>query len=159
METEPYIRLVEEGDFERGFIETLEFLSDVSLTPDEARVIWIERMQAGIHTVVAEIDDRVVGTASLIVEKKFIHSGGLVGHIEDVAVHADFQRRGIGTQLVEHLTYLGAEIGCYKVILNALEHVVPFYARLGYRQHDAGLRVNCVELPVRESSMAGSSFG
>src|SRR5580700_3686865 len=100
------IRALQPSDFSNGFLETLGNLSPVDLTPEEASEIWDRRSAAGIRTVVAEVDARVVGTASLIVEQKFIHHGGLVGHIEDVAVHPDFGRRGIGKAVVEHLMQL-----------------------------------------------------
>ncbi len=136
------IRSLEEADFAKGFLEALGSLSDVGLSPAEAADIWRQRTAAGIHSIVAEVDGRVVGTASLIVEKKYIHRGGLVGHIEDVAVNADHWRKGIGTALVDQLTRLAESLNCYKVILNCLDHLVPFYTRLGYKRHDSGLRCN-----------------
>ncbi|MCE9530087.1 MAG: GNAT family N-acetyltransferase [Planctomycetes bacterium] len=142
------LRLVEPADFSRGFLETLSSLAPVDLQPDDAAAIWKSRSAAGIETVVAVQDGRVVGTASLIIEKKYIHRGGLVGHIEDVAVHPDHWRKGIGTRLVDFLTKLAAERGCYKVILNCLDRLIPFYTRIGYRRHDSGLRFDChVERP------------
>jgi glucosamine-phosphate N-acetyltransferase len=137
------IRPLEAEDFERGFMETLGSLAPVDLTPVEAAAIWAERRAAGNFTVVAEIDGEVVGTASLLVEKKFIHRGGLVGHIEDVAVRSDHWGKGIGSEVVRHLTDIAAGERCYKVILNCLDQFVPFYARLGFRRHDSGLRYDC----------------
>jgi glucosamine-phosphate N-acetyltransferase len=139
----PTIRLLEPRDFRSGFIETLSSLSPVDLSPDMAEGVWRARKAAGVHTVVADHDGRVVGTASLIVERKFIHGGGKVGHVEDVAVHPDFWRRGIGTSMVDHLTTLAREWGCYKVILNCFDRLVPFYERIGYHRQDVGLRFDC----------------
>ena len=68
--------------------------------------------------------------------------GGLVGHIEDVAVHRDYQQQGLGSALVRHATEEARQRGCYKVILNCYERLVPFYCRLGYRPHDTGLRID-----------------
>lgn len=137
------IRTLQPNDFSNGFLETLSSLAPVDLTPEEALVIWNRRSAAGIHTVVAEIDGHVVGTASLIVEQKYIHGGGLVGHIEDVAVHKDHSRKGIGAALVEHLTELACSMRCYKVILNCVDRLIPFYSGIGYRRHDNGLRYDC----------------
>ena len=142
MTTDWILRPLQPEDFSRGLLETLESLAPVGLTPQEAEGIWHERLTAGNHTYVVEEHGEVVGTASIIIERKFIRNGGLVGHIEDVAVRADRQRLGIGTRLVEHLTAEAFRMGCYKVILNALSHVTGFYARLGYKVHDSGLRVN-----------------
>jgi glucosamine-phosphate N-acetyltransferase len=148
------IRPLEARDFERGFMETLGSLAPVDLLFDEAEAIWKARSAIGIHTIVAELEDRIIGTASLLVEKKFIHRGGLVGHIEDVAVHSDYWRRGIGTQLVDRLTALAVSLKCYKVILNCHEHLVPFYGRIGYRKYDTGCRLNAGDyVPLGEKSM------
>ena len=43
------------------------------------------------------------GNVALLLEKKFIHSGGYIGHIEDVAVHPEFQGHGIGKALIERI--------------------------------------------------------
>lgn len=137
------IRPLEARDFENGFMEALGSLAPVDLTPREALAIWNERTAAGVFTVVAELDGEVVGTASLIVERKFIHRGGRVGHVEDVAARSDRWRKGIGTELVRHPSEIAAGERCYKVILNCHDHLAPFYSRLGYRRHDSGLRLDC----------------
>src|SRR5262249_49036583 len=109
------------ADLSRGFLETLASLSAVDLTPEDALVIYKGRKRAGVRTYVARLGRQVVGTASLVVEQKYIHRGGLVGHIEDVAVHNDFQKRGIGAALVRHATEEAKKLGCYKVILSCFE--------------------------------------
>jgi glucosamine-phosphate N-acetyltransferase len=129
-------------DLGNGFLESLASLSEVGLTPEEATEILRSRLRAGIHTYVARHDGRVVGTASLLVELKFIHHGGRVGHIEDVAVHPDCQRKGVGTALVAHATEEARKLGCYKVILDCFERLVPFYGRLGYRAFNTGMRAD-----------------
>ncbi|OAI48522.1 hypothetical protein AYO44_18750 [Planctomycetaceae bacterium SCGC AG-212-F19] len=130
------------GDLKKGFLDALASLADAAMTYEEALGVFQARIRAGQRTFVAKIADRVVGTATLLVERKFIHHGGLVGHIEDVAVHKDYQRRGIGTALVKYITEESRKLGCYKVILNCFENVAPFYMRLGYRRHDLGLRID-----------------
>lgn len=130
------------ADLKKGFLDALSSLAEADMTYDEALKVFQSRLRAGQRTYVAKIDDRVVGTATLLVERKFIHHGGLVGHIEDVSVHKEFQRRGIGTSLVRYITEEARKLGCYKVILNCFEHVAPFYVRIGYRRHDLGLRID-----------------
>jgi glucosamine-phosphate N-acetyltransferase len=139
------IRELNAADMENGFLETLAVLSPVNLTPEQARPLVEERCRAGVQTFVALAGERVVGTASLVAERKFIHAGGRVGHVEDVAVHHDFQRRGVGTRLVVHAVKLAQAMGCYKVILDCFGPIAPFYARLGFREFNRGLRL---DLPV-----------
>lgn len=131
------------ADLSLGFLESLASLTEVGMTPQEAQAVFRQRLKAGIRTYVARQDGRIVGTASLLLELKFIHKGGRVGHIEDVAVHKDHQRKGIGTALVAHCTQEAKKLGCYKVILNCFERLVPFYTRIGYHRQDVGLRYDC----------------
>lgn len=136
------LRPLEQGDFARGFLETLANLTEVDLTPDEAIHIWRGRNAAGVRTVVAVENDRVIGTASLILEHKFLHRGGTIGHIEDVAVHPSAGGRGIGSAVVKFLVDLARESGCYKVILSCTDQNVGFYTKIGFRRHDNGMRID-----------------
>jgi glucosamine-phosphate N-acetyltransferase len=131
-------------DLENGFLESLDSLSEVGLTPAQARAVLSDR-PPGSFTYVAVCDRRVVGTATLLFERKFIHAGGRVGHIEDVAVDRKYQGRGIGTTLVRHAVEQAKRLGCYKVILDCTEDLVPFYGRMGFKPFNCGLRLNLAE--------------
>lgn len=130
-------------DLEHGVLEALTNLSEVGLSPAEAVPFFHERLKAGIHTYVACVGQEVIGTASLLIERKLIHRGGLVGHIEDVAVRRDVQHKGAGTALVQHAVSEARRLGCYKVILNCQNDRVGFYTRLGFYWKDNGLRLDC----------------
>jgi glucosamine-phosphate N-acetyltransferase len=130
-------------DLAGGFLETLASLAPVELTPVQAAEVFRTRLRTNAHTYIARLGERVIGTASLLLEQKFIHGGGWVGYVEDVAVHHDYQKQGIGTALVRHATEEAKRHGCYKVILSCFEHLVPFYARLGYRPYNHGMRYDC----------------
>jgi len=137
------LRPLQQGDFTRGFLESLAHLAPVDLTPDEAIRIWRGRNAAGVRTVVAvDGDGNVLGTASLILEHKFIHKGGTIGHIEDVAVHPDHEGKGAGSAVVRSLIELARQSGCYKVILSCNDQNLAFYSRLGFRRHDNGMRID-----------------
>jgi GNAT superfamily N-acetyltransferase len=56
-----------------------------------------------------------VGTGALIVERKFIHNLGLVGHIEDIAVAKDQQGKKLGLRIIQALDFVAEKVGCYKV--------------------------------------------
>ncbi len=124
------------------FLDSLANLADVQLTPEEAREVFRNRLRTAVRTYIASAQGRIVGTASLLIEQKFIHGGGRSGHIEDVAVHRDFQKQGIGAALVRHATEQAKKIGCYKVVLNGFDQLAPFYEKLGFRRHDTGLRMD-----------------
>lgn len=122
------------------FLETLGNLSTVELDVEAARAVLRTRTAVGIHTYVALDGGRIVGSASLIVETKFLHGGGRVGHIEDVVVHADSQGKGIGKRLVDHATSEARAAGCYKTILACTPANKPFYEKCGYREHEIEMR-------------------
>ena len=52
--------------------------------------------------------------------------------MRQVAVHSDYQKRGIGKQLVEFSENFGVKKGYKKMILHSREDVIPFYTKLGY---------------------------
>lgn len=146
MSTEPCvmtIRLMDATDLNRKFLETLDALKPTGLTLQQAIEIFRRRMKSRIQTYVALMDDRVVGTASLLIEPKFIHAGGVVGHIEDVAVSADYQKHGVGRALIEHLLNQCRDQRCYKVILDCADELIPYYERLGFHRWS-----NCMRLDI-----------
>jgi glucosamine-phosphate N-acetyltransferase len=136
------IRELSGPDFTNGFLETLASLAEVNLPLSEALEIFRLRLRVGVRTYVAIVDDHLVGTLTLLVERKFIHGGGRVGHIEDVAIHREYQHRGIGSELMRHTVEEARKLGCYKLILNCFPDRVPFYERLGFRRHDTGMRLD-----------------
>src|SRR5438552_875554 len=120
------IRELQEADLGSGFLEALAALSEVGMTAADARDVYAE-LPPNLHTYVAVRRGRVLGTASLFVERKFIHAGGRVGHIEDVSVCPAMQGRGLGTALVQYAIDQSRRLGCHKVTLDCLEPLVGFY--------------------------------
>ncbi len=132
-------------DITDDFLQVLAALSEVNLTVDEAKKVFFERLNRGIRTYIAIMDGKLVGTASILIEQKFLHKGGKVAHIEDVAVHVDYQRKGIGTALVGYLVERAREAKCYKAILDCFEYLVPFYNKIGFKSFSVQMRYNLVD--------------
>lgn len=133
------------GDLDNGFLDALAALTEVGLSPESARAVYAE-LPPNLRTFVALRGQRVVGTCSLLIERKFIHGGGRVGHIEAVSVAQAVQRQGVGTALIRHAIAEAERAGCYKVILDCFDDLVPFYLRMGFKPFNRGLRLN---LPTR----------
>ena len=60
-------------------------------------------MQIHFTEIFVAIDKQtseVIGATTLLVEQKFIHSGGKAGHIEDVVTRKGFEGLGIGSALI-----------------------------------------------------------
>ena len=136
------IREIEEDDLEKGFLETLDFLRNASnLDKNKAREILKKIKQNTNHIIYVAIDNKkIVGSTTLLIEQKFIHDGGLVGHIEDVVVRKDYERKGIGIKLVTSLLERAKEKNCYKTILDCKDDVKQFYERIGFKRESNGMR-------------------
>ena len=89
---------------------------------------------------VAELNGKIVGSTTLLIEQKFIHEGGFVGHIEDVVVNKEFEGQGIGMKLVLSLLDVAKEKKCYKTILNCEDKLIPFYEKIGFKQKSTEMR-------------------
>ena len=125
-----------EGDLEKGFLETLDFLRNASgLDKNKAREILKKIKQNPNHIIhVATDDKKIVGSTTLFIEQKFIHDGGLVGHIEDVVVRKDYEGQGIGMKLVISLLDIAKQRKCYKTILNCEDSLKIFYEKIGFKK-------------------------
>jgi glucosamine-phosphate N-acetyltransferase len=141
---EPIIRELKEADLWNGFLKSLDSLKQASnIEKSKAKEIF-EKINANPDhiIVVAELDGRIVGSTTLIIEPKFIHNGGMVGHIEDVVVNKDFQGKKIGEKIMKYLIEIAKNRGCYKTILDCTDDVKPFYEKLGFRQVANELRLD-----------------
>ena len=136
------IREIEEDDLEKGFLETLDFLRNTSgINKNKAKEILKKIKQNPNHIIYVAIDDKkIIGSTTLLIEQKFIHDGGLVGHIEDVVVRKDYEGKGIGIKLVTSMLERAKEKNCYKTILDCKDDVKQFYERIGFKRESNCMR-------------------
>ena len=140
--SEIIIREIEEDDLEKGFLESLDFLRKASdIDKNMAKEILKKIKLNPNHIIHVAIDDKkIVGSTTLLIEQKFIHDGGLVGHIEDVVVRKDYEGKGIGIKLVTSMLERAKEKNCYKTILDCKDDVKQFYERIGFKHESNGMR-------------------
>ena len=90
------------------------------ITREEWEARWVQMRDCGSTYYVLVLEDRalgqVVGAATLVLERKFIHSCGSVGRLEDVVVSDKYRGRQLGKLLVTTTSLLAVKLGCYKVI-------------------------------------------
>ena len=136
------IREIEEDDLEKGFLESLDFLRKASnIDKNKAQEILKKIKLNPNHIIHVAIDDKkIVGSTTLFIEQKFIHDGGLVGHIEDVVVRKDYEGKGIGIKLVTSMLERAKEKNCYKTILDCKDDVKQFYERIGFKRESNCMR-------------------
>jgi len=130
------IREIEEDDIEKGFLDSLDFLRKASgYEKNDPYEILKKIKQNPNHIIHVAVDDnKIIGSTTLFIEQKFIHDGGLVGHIEDVVVRKSYEGQGIGMKLVISLLDVAKQRKCYKTILNCEDSLKPFYEKIGFKK-------------------------
>lgn len=106
----------------------------------------IEEVLAGIaatggHIAVATSGNQFIGTYALYVAPGLARSGRPFAVIENVVVHPDFHRRGVGRALMEHAVSEAKRLGCYKVMLQVSDSRTgnhSFYQACGFHQTKLG---------------------
>jgi len=140
--SEIIIRKIAEPDLGNGFLESLDSLRQASnLDKKKAKSLLQKITQNPNHVIFVALEgNRVVGATTLLIEQKFIHDGGKVGHIEDVVVSKNVQGKGIGEKIVRFVLDYAKNQGCYKTILDCDDRVKPFYEKIGFEAHSNGMR-------------------
>jgi glucosamine-phosphate N-acetyltransferase len=121
-----------------GLQACLAQLAPVDLASRDIENLYFDRQHSGIRTLVVVVGNTILGTGTLIIEQKFIHHGGKVAHIEDVAVLPCYHGFGIGKIIMYNLIDLAKIANCYKVILNCEPELEPFYKKFGFYRHKHG---------------------
>ncbi|XP_023222323.1 probable glucosamine 6-phosphate N-acetyltransferase isoform X2 [Centruroides sculpturatus] len=125
------------GDYDKGFIYLLSQLTKVGNVSHEDFLRRFYSMKgcpdSYYVTVIEDIKkNRIVGSATLFIEKKFIRQTGLRGRLEDVVVSNEYRGKQLGKLLVESMRQLAEHLGCYKVTLDCRDQMVKFYSELGF---------------------------
>jgi glucosamine-phosphate N-acetyltransferase len=136
------IRKLQKKDLYNGFLLSLDSLRKSSnLKPKKANTIFDKISKNPDYIIYVAINDgKVIGSTTLLIEQKFIHDGGKVGHIEDVVVRKEFQGKGIGQKIVCKLLKYAEKQGCYKTILDCNNNLVKFYEKMGFKRHSNSMR-------------------
>jgi len=134
------IREIEYDDIDKGFLDVLDNLVSPGIDHKLAKGILKEIKSNPLHKIFIAKDDttdKIVGTATLLVEPKFINKGMKVGYIEDVSVKKEYEGTGIGSQIVNYATNEAKTVqNCAKVLLYCSDKNEKFYEGLGYKIAD-----------------------
>ena len=125
-----YFREVEDLDMPR-VIELLQSISPFFPKSQNLREIFQKfDQQENISGWCGIGDGRVICFGVLIIEQKI--RGGRLGHIEDIVVDEKYRQQGLGSKLINFLTELAWDSGCYKVSLSCRPHNKNFYLQNGF---------------------------
>ena len=93
---------------------------------------------------VLEAHGKIVATATLVIIDKFIHDGGAMALIEDVATAPNVRGKGYGSFIVKELVEKSKLYDCYKVVLNCNDNLVSFYESNGFKRDGSLMRIDFI---------------
>ena len=137
------LRNLEPKDFGSNFLDLLSELTVVGKLSQgwcEQRLASLKNDTLQAMVVVEDLESGLVCAAgTMVIESKFIHECGRIGHLEDVVVHYGLRAKGLGKRVVERAAELAQEHGCYKILVDCAEKNVAFYEKCGFKR-------NCVQM-------------
>src|ERR687887_107366 len=129
------VREIEEADLQKGFLEALSNLAEVGKINDDndrAEKILFDIKSSPFYKIFVAVKDdgQIIGSTTLLLERKFIHDGGKVGHIEDVVTRKNYEGMGVGSALVHTALDFAKDSNCYK--------------NIGFKEHEISMRYDIV---------------
>lgn len=131
------LRPLNRADYKFGYLELLAQLTSVGEIGEAQFGSQFDRMRDCLNTYyIIVIEDRsknkIVGSATLHVEFKFIHQTSLRGRIEDVVVDDGYRGQQLGKLLLETIKLLAKHVGCYKLSLDCKDTMIKYYNSLQF---------------------------
>ena len=114
-------RQLRKDDYKKNYLNLLEQLTTVNkeLIDETVFASFLNTLDPERKVVfVMEKDGIIVANGTLIIEKKLIHGGGKLGHIEDIVVDKTTRGMGLGKKLISFLIDYAKKKNCYKVTLD-----------------------------------------
>lgn len=133
------VRPLRSTDYNHGYLQLLSQLTSVGDVSEEQfhkRFLSMQKTNPKSYYVVVleEISSgMLVGSATLVIEWKFIHEAGCRGRTEDVVVDRRMRGKQLGKLLNFYLVELARLIGVYKMSLECKDSLIPFYEQFGFK--------------------------
>jgi len=136
------IRPLESTDYGKQYVELLNVLTgkEEKISLDAYQEV-LDSLNPCHRVLVVEKDNIIIATMTVLMERKFIHGGSKVLHVEDVIVHPLYQKQGIGKKLIQEALRIAVEEHCYKTILDCSRENIPFYESCGFQNKQCQMSV------------------
>lgn len=137
-----YIRAAILEDLNNGLLDLLQEFD--TLKKENIKHIEVAFLAAsGVIFVMTE-GNRVIGTATLIIDQKLLNSRR-AARIEEVAIANNKRSQGLGKELVRFLVNEAELRGCYKVMLTCSDENIGFYEKCGLYHNSNS---NCMRIDL-----------
>ena len=131
------LRKIQQSDYEKGFPELLSQLTSIGNIDQDLFYKYIQNVNHNKNHhvyVFHDLDlDKIIGTGTIIIINKFIHSSNNLAIIEDVVIHKLCRGQHLGKDMITKLINTANDNFCYKIILNCDNQNIDFYKKLGFK--------------------------
>lgn len=130
-------------DYDRGFFQCLNHLSPTKPMSfkDFANYFYLTKGRNKVIFVCVD-NNKVIGTAAMMIEPKFSRGGSFAGHIEDVVVLPEYRGQNIASTLIEELRGVAEAYGCYRITLECDPTVSALYEKCGFTNNGMSMRID-----------------
>lgn len=130
---EPMIRELDYNDDVASYINLLSQLTSAPAINYTEFINHLEIIKKNqFHKIfIMIVENKIIGSGTLLIEPKFIHGISYVGHIEDIVIDDQYRGKKYGTILLNYLVTYAKKSKCYKIILDCSRANVNFYEKIG----------------------------
>lgn len=130
------VRSIEKTDYDKNYLPLLKQLTTIDTNEITREMFYefIDNLTDKHQICVIEDFNQsiIIGTITILIEPKLIHTMGLVCHIEDVVVDINFRGLKLSKLLVNNAVKIAKDMGCYKIILDCSNLNKPVYEKCGF---------------------------
>lgn len=88
-----------------------------------------------------ELNSNIIGTVTIILEKKLLHNSKNVCHIEDLIICNNYKNKGFGSKIIDFIKVYAREKNCYKIILNCNIDLKKFYEKNNFENKNIQMSI------------------
>jgi len=140
-----FIRKLNYIDYDKKYFQLLKQLT--SIDPNKISISDFNEFVESLNDthmiyVIEDLENKIIiGTITILIEKKIIHNLGIVLHIEDLVIHKDYRKRGLANKLLELVKGISKEYKVYKIILDCSNDLEPFYRKNGFEKKNIQMAI------------------
>jgi glucosamine-phosphate N-acetyltransferase len=139
-------------DHMEDVVTLLQYLSEFQPPHFLYDEIWHSfSSQSHVFSIVITENKTVIGYGSIVIETKV--RGGKMGHIEDIVTSPTHRNSGVGRLLIDALSGIAKQHGCYKVALQCQENNVVFYEKCNFAVSGLAMQQFLVDKPEVSTSL------